>query len=217
LELSRYVHEVTGNSKNGNIAMLEGILASLCETFGTNRNGISPHTLAVLRGLIIFVGSNLLTSATAPQPSVLLEQNLLVDFIGQDPNVLSTNNDNTKSYDDTPIFIIEHLLAIDGCYWAKCLIQPTLGALSHQYFFKSLLAKENITEYDYISIVTQFPWHSLGELPIKIVENEILLPFQIAIERLAKEKYLQALLLFVKILIFIDEKFPLLKLTLQKI
>eukprot|EP01125_Pyxidicula_operculata_P007844 TRINITY_DN2653_c0_g6_i1.p1 TRINITY_DN2653_c0_g6~~TRINITY_DN2653_c0_g6_i1.p1 ORF type:complete len:2577 (+),score=595.36 TRINITY_DN2653_c0_g6_i1:21-7751(+) len=224
LELSRYVHDEVDFS---DLHVVKDVFGTLCQLMIEYRDIISPHTAAVMRGLILYSGTHLLMLAkdTDSIPSASPSQSLLLEFLSPVPatdgSTLSSTGNQKSAESDVHIFIAQRLLEIDACFWSKSLLQPSIN--SKDWLSKTLLFSKDesstpssssmIQEFDYLAILSQYPWRDLGQMNIEDVKNHILLPVQMCLEVLSKHKFLHATLFLIKALILVDEYFPELKLT----
>eukprot|EP01127_Copromyxa_protea_P011502 TRINITY_DN2892_c0_g1_i2.p1 TRINITY_DN2892_c0_g1~~TRINITY_DN2892_c0_g1_i2.p1 ORF type:complete len:953 (-),score=179.32 TRINITY_DN2892_c0_g1_i2:63-2921(-) len=217
LELSRYLQDHLPTIK-GNIEHLQFWIDKLCTSLQIFGNSISPHSASVLRNLILFVGSTWIEeSKKNPElRRVVIRassegpvQSHVVDLLGMESPPEIRQNEEVVVV-DMSVYLAEKIGSVGGLYWANGLLQPSVESIRNNWFSKIVDSVSTTTsEFDILAILGQVNWlEVVQEASDAEVQDQILLPLQNLLEILATQKYLNAILGVVKIVLFMNEHFP---------
>jgi len=205
IELSKFFQEHHDELKT-DLNKSKVFFECLCNCLSQKGSSLSPHAIAVLRNLVLCSGI-LLVGNASKSAAVSTEFNILgLDALQAAP---------APKENDLSLFVAEKLSAATGCHWGRGLLQPTVDSLRFNWM-QSLKPQLNqdLTEFEYISFLSQVPWiEVLEQIELSAIKQQILLPLQGFMADLANAKFLQAMVLIGKILIFISDVFPVVKLT----
>lgn len=165
----------------------------------------SPHVTAVVRNLVILLGLKLIRLSLVPQ-AVAPQTNLL------DVVALPSPVPHASPATDIHLYLAATLTKFKTLYWASFLLQPTrLSLVQHDWlalFFNTEDPTFLMQEHDYIAVLTQVPWAALvPTLTPDELRDKVLIVLQNLLEKLAKNRYLQAITLIAKIVLFIGQTF----------
>lgn len=222
LALARSVHSLVQDPNRNIPELLQGLdlVSTLLADAKAKPGTFSTQSLAVLRGLFLLVGTQIVSkvSSIQYQPTVVdaapvfAQQMSLLDLSDLPSSISGPSGvsfSSSSSQMNPATLLLERIQKIgNAAEWAIQLLQPSASDIAHEHWLEKAFDCDTYSQMEFLRLIGQIPWRELVSLNTEQVKQSVLLPLQKLLSTAAKRNFLSLIVTIGKATATIGCLFP---------